>query len=161
MFNVKQKENEPLRSYIKRFTTATLEVPITSEEILVSALVQGLREGEFFKNLSLEPPSTFNALLEKAEKYINLEDAQRAKKEERPTALEGKKENRMDDTRRMDQPRGRERGNERRGGPRYDLYTPLVGPVSQILVAIEDHPLLRWPRSHNTAPRRDPSGNSC
>lgn len=33
--------------------------------------------------------------------------------------------------------------------PKYGNYTPLVHPVSQILMAIQKHPSLRWPASQN------------
>lgn len=62
---------------------AMLEVPGASEEIKIRAMTQGLREGDLFRSLALDPIITFDRLLERAERYINLEEAQRIKKEER------------------------------------------------------------------------------
>ncbi|XP_073120599.1 uncharacterized protein [Henckelia pumila] len=45
--------------------------------------LRGLRGGEFFKSLVKNPPLTFDELLSRAKKYVNLEDAQR------PRRLEG------------------------------------------------------------------------
>lgn len=75
--------------YVRTFTTALLEIPITSEDVLISAFTQGLKGGQFFDNLSLNSPSTFHSLLQLAELYINLEDAKRLKKDERMLAQVG------------------------------------------------------------------------
>ncbi|XP_012837573.1 PREDICTED: uncharacterized protein LOC105958118 [Erythranthe guttata] len=40
LFAVRQREGEPLRNYVQRFNAATLEVPVTSEEVLINALAQ-------------------------------------------------------------------------------------------------------------------------
>lgn len=162
LFSIKQRVEEPLREYVKRFTAAMLEVPIASEEILISAMAQGLREGDLFRSLALEPVPSFDMLLERAEKYINLEEAQKIKKEENETA-------------RVDQKRGREEGKkqdpvtirkdaprERRIGPRFDQYSPLKAAPSQILATIERSPMLRWPATYSQVPRRAPSaGGFC
>ncbi|KAL0421277.1 UNVERIFIED_CONTAM: hypothetical protein Slati_3150600 [Sesamum latifolium] len=57
LFAVRQKDNEPLKEYLQRFNTAVLE------------------------SLAKKPVSKFDALLARAAKYINMEDAQAAKKE--------------------------------------------------------------------------------
>lgn len=83
LFSIKQRAEESLRGYVKRFNTAMLEVPAASEEIKISALSQGLREGDLFRSLALDPVATFDRLLERAERDVNLEEAQKIKKEER------------------------------------------------------------------------------
>lgn len=85
LFSIKQQAE------IQRFNTAMLEVPAVSEEIKISAMSQGLREGDLFHSLALEPVSTFDQLLERAERYINLEEAQRIKKEERGVQAQERK----------------------------------------------------------------------
>lgn len=39
-FSVKQQDNETLREYVRKFTTALLKIPITSEDILISAFTR-------------------------------------------------------------------------------------------------------------------------
>ncbi|KAI3473671.1 hypothetical protein Pfo_031543, partial [Paulownia fortunei] len=77
LFSIKQKDNEALRSYIKRFTAAALEVPSAMQEVLSNALDQGLQDGEFFRSLAKKSAISFDDLLARAEKYINMEEAQR------------------------------------------------------------------------------------
>lgn len=89
------------------FTTALLEIPITSEDVLISAFTQGLRGGKFFDNLSLNPPSMFHGLLRLAKIYINLEDAKRLKKDERAPGLIGRKPGKRDEQRGSDTHRSR------------------------------------------------------
>ncbi|KAL0416060.1 UNVERIFIED_CONTAM: hypothetical protein Slati_3437900 [Sesamum latifolium] len=83
LFAVRQKDNEPLKEYLQRFNTAALEVPSATQEVKASAFSQGLLDGDFFKSLAKKPVSKFDALLARAAKYINMEDAQAAKKESR------------------------------------------------------------------------------
>lgn len=101
LFSIKLQAEESLRTYVKWFNTAMLEVSAASEEIKISAMSQGLREGDLFHSLALHPVATFDRLLERAERYINFEEAQKIKKEERGTkALDrkrGKKDVRISD----------------------------------------------------------------
>ncbi|KAL0439262.1 UNVERIFIED_CONTAM: hypothetical protein Slati_2409200 [Sesamum latifolium] len=64
-----------------RFNAAALEVPSTTQEVEANAFSQRLLDGDFFKSLAKKPISMFDALLARAAKYINIEDAQAAKKE--------------------------------------------------------------------------------
>ncbi|XP_073129061.1 uncharacterized protein [Henckelia pumila] len=80
LFEAKQSGEESLRTYIKRFNKITLEVPTCAQETKITAFTQGLREGEFFKSLVKKAPRTFEDLLARAKKYINMEEAQRQKK---------------------------------------------------------------------------------
>ncbi|KAL0447906.1 UNVERIFIED_CONTAM: hypothetical protein Slati_1918500 [Sesamum latifolium] len=83
LFAIWQKDDEPLKEYLQRFNTATLEVPSATQEVKASAFSQGLLDGDFFKSLAKKPVSKFDAFLARLAKYINMEDTQTAKKESR------------------------------------------------------------------------------
>ncbi|XP_073275381.1 uncharacterized protein [Primulina huaijiensis] len=85
LFVMKQQESETLREFVQRFNNAALEIPSATPDIMISAFTQGLRGWEFFKSLVKKPPSTYDDLRARAEKYVNLEDAQRyRRREQRP-----------------------------------------------------------------------------
>ncbi|KAL0328816.1 UNVERIFIED_CONTAM: hypothetical protein Scaly_2314200 [Sesamum calycinum] len=81
LFVVQQKENEQVKEYLQRFNAAGLEVSSATQEVKASAFSQGILDGDFFKSLAKKPISKFDSLLAHATKYINMEDAQAAKKE--------------------------------------------------------------------------------
>ncbi|XP_073067230.1 uncharacterized protein [Primulina eburnea] len=81
LFEVKQSPEESLRAYIRRFNRVALDVPSCATETKTTAFIQGLREGEFFKSLTKKVPGDFEDLLSRAKKYINMEEAQKQKRE--------------------------------------------------------------------------------
>ncbi|XP_073033746.1 uncharacterized protein [Primulina eburnea] len=80
LFVMKQQENETLREFVQRFNSAALEIPAATPDIMISAFTKGPRGGEFFKSLVKKPPLSYDDLLARAEKYVNLEDVQRYKR---------------------------------------------------------------------------------
>ncbi|KAL0367119.1 UNVERIFIED_CONTAM: hypothetical protein Sradi_3602000 [Sesamum radiatum] len=80
LFAIRQGEDEPLKTW---FNAAALEVPAATQEVKANAFSQGLLDGDFFKSLAKKPISKFDALLARAAKYINIEEAQAAKKNSR------------------------------------------------------------------------------
>ena len=79
--NIKQREDETLRSYITRFNKKALLINEADDKILVDAFTNGLRKGKFLFSLYKNNPKIMLDVLYKATKYMNAEDALLAQKE--------------------------------------------------------------------------------
>ena len=73
--NIKQWEDETLRSYITRFNKKTFTINKTDDKILVAEFTNGLRKGKFLFSLYKNDPKTMSDVLYRATKYMNAEDA--------------------------------------------------------------------------------------
>ncbi|KAL0409359.1 UNVERIFIED_CONTAM: hypothetical protein Sradi_1870300 [Sesamum radiatum] len=148
----RERENESLKEYLQRFNTAALEVPIATQEVKASAFSQGLLDGDFFKSLAKKPVSKFDALLARAAKYINIEEAQAAKKDSR-----GEKRKEI----REEAPSKKPRGDLRDRKPPFQrvnaVYTPLTVPIAQAFMAVEEKGLITRPRSWRDTPQHPKS----
>ncbi|KAL0433177.1 UNVERIFIED_CONTAM: hypothetical protein Slati_2652000 [Sesamum latifolium] len=156
LFSIRQKEEESLKDYLLRFNTAALEVPSTIQEFKASTFVQGLMDGDFFKLLAKKPATKFDVLLARAAKYINMEDAQASKREGRG---EKRKENKDEN------PSKKPRMDFKDKKPAWQkvnmVYTPLIVPIIQALMAVEDKGLLSRLRTYRDGPRQPKSDKFC
>ena len=125
LMNIKQREDETLRSYITRFNKESFLIDEADDKILVAAFTNGLRKGKFLFSLYKNDPKTMSEVLYRATKYMNAEDALLAR-EEKP-----RKRERLEDTR-QDQGRKKLRMGDRRDerrpkppGGRFTSFTPL------------------------------------
>ncbi|KAG8382418.1 hypothetical protein BUALT_Bualt05G0075200 [Buddleja alternifolia] len=80
LFSMYQRVKEHLRGYIQRFSTAALENPSASADVLSYLFTQGLNDSEFFRSIAKKPPISFDNLLTRAEKYVNTEEATQIKR---------------------------------------------------------------------------------
>ena len=91
--NIKQWENETLRSYITRFNKEALSIDEANDKILVAVFTNGLQKGKFLFSLYKNDPKTMFDVLYRATKYMNAEDALLAREEKL------RKRERQEDTR--------------------------------------------------------------
>ena len=87
LMNIKQWEDETLRSYITRFNKEALSIDEADDKILIAAFTNGLRKGKFLFSLYKNDSKTMSDVLYRATKYINVEDALLAQ-EEKPKKRE-------------------------------------------------------------------------
>ena len=134
LMNIKQWEDETLRSYITRFNKKTFTIDKTDDKILVAEFMNGLRKGKFLFSLYKNDPKTMSDVLYRVTKYMNAKDALLAR-EDKP-----KKRERQEDTRqdRGERWLGLENG-ERTGAPspstgRFISFTPLTASINQVLM---------------------------
>ena len=87
LMNIKQQEDEMLRSYITRFNKEALSIDEADNKILMAAFTNGLWKGKFLFSLYKNDPKTMSNVLYRATKYMNAEDVLSAR-EERPKKRE-------------------------------------------------------------------------
>ena len=73
--NIKQWEDETLKSYITRFNKKAFSIDKANDKILVVAFMNGLRKGKFLFSLYKNDPKIMSDVLYRATKYMNVEDA--------------------------------------------------------------------------------------
>ena len=87
LMNIKQRDDETLRSYITCFNREAPLIDKADDKILVATFTNGLRKGKFLFSLYKNNPKTMSDVLYKATKYMNVEDALLAR-EEKPKKRE-------------------------------------------------------------------------
>ncbi|XP_075663069.1 uncharacterized protein LOC142632577 [Castanea sativa] len=88
LLNIKQWEDESLRSYMNHFNKEALLIDETDDKVLVTTFTNRLQPGEFFFSIYKNNLKMMADMLYKATKYMNAEDAMiaqggRPKKRER------------------------------------------------------------------------------
>ena len=145
LMNIKQWENETLRSYITRFNKEALSIDEANDKILVAVFTNGLQKGKFLFSLYKNDPKTMFDVLYRATKYMNAEDALLARKD-KPRKRERQEDTRHDWGHKM--ARTGDRRDDRRSKPptgRFTSFTPLTAPIDQVLMQIKDEEALTFP----------------
>ena len=73
--NIKQQEDEILRSYITHFNKEALSIDEVDHKILVATFTNELRKGKFLFSLYKNDLKTMSYVLYRAPKYMNAKDA--------------------------------------------------------------------------------------
>ncbi|XP_073130850.1 uncharacterized protein [Henckelia pumila] len=156
LFAIKQRKHENLRAYIRRFSALALEVPMATPDLLISAFMQGLDTKDFLKSLIKRPPETYEELLARDEKYVNMEEIQvsrAAVKRERPKSP---KNNRVPSS------------NSGMGQPyrpallgEFTSFTPLRMSKVRALQICDDRKLTQMPPWTEKGPRNRESDKYC
>ncbi|XP_073064080.1 uncharacterized protein [Primulina eburnea] len=155
LFSLKQGDADSLRDFIRRRNSAALEVPAAATETLVNAFTQVLRVGQFFNSLVKKPPQSYDELLSRAEKYVNLEDAQRQRRVDVLPGDKGKEK--VEPSRK----RPAERAEERGRGPGPFPYVPLAMSLERAMAICEERRKLERPKQAERGPRLPPSDKFC
>ncbi|KAL0289040.1 UNVERIFIED_CONTAM: Transposon Ty3-G Gag-Pol polyprotein [Sesamum radiatum] len=122
-----------------------------TQEVKANAFSQGLLDGDFFKSLAKKPVSKFDALLARAAEYINMEEAQAAKKDSR-----GDKRKEI----REEAPSKKPVVTSETENPpfqRVNAVHPLTVPITQALMVVKEKNLIARPRSWRDTPQRPKS----
>ena len=85
LLTIRQGEKETLRSYVKCFTKETLEVDEVDDKVQLTTFKTGLKSKEFVVALVKSPLRMMTKMFLKAQKYMNVENALAAiRDEEKP-----------------------------------------------------------------------------
>ena len=161
LMNIKQREDEMLRSYITHFNKEALSIDEADDKILMAAFTNGLQKGKFLFSLYKNDPKTMSKVLYRATKYMNAEDALLAR-EDKPRKRERQEDTRQDRGRKM--ARTGEQRDDRRSKPptgRFTSFTPLTAPIDQVLMQIKDEGTLTFPSKLKGDPSKRQRDKYC
>ncbi|XP_034692337.1 uncharacterized protein LOC117919297 [Vitis riparia] len=108
--NIKMKDNESLREFVKRFGQAVLQVEACSMDAVLQIFKRCICPGTpFFESLAKKPPMTMDDLFRRANKYSMLEDDVRAATQQVLVAGQASKGTTEGSTKPPDRPRPSDR----------------------------------------------------
>ncbi|XP_050248893.1 uncharacterized protein LOC126696152 [Quercus robur] len=145
LMNIKQREDEMLRSYIISFNKEAFSIDEADNKILVVAFTNGLWKGKFLFYLYKNDLKTMSDVLYRVTKYMNVEDALLAR-EEKPKKRERQEDIRSDRGWKMARI-GEWREDKRSKPPagKFTSFTPLTTSIDQVLIQIKDEGALTFP----------------
>jgi hypothetical protein len=81
-FQCTQDHEEYLQAYIRRFLRLRAQAPTVPNEIVIEAMIKGLRPGPTAQYFARKPPQTLEKLLQKMDEYIRADNDFRQRREE-------------------------------------------------------------------------------
>jgi hypothetical protein len=82
LFQCTQDHEEYLQAYVRRFLRLRAQVPIVPNEIVIEAMIKGLRPGPTTQYFARKPPQSLKKLLQKMDEYIRADNDFRQRREE-------------------------------------------------------------------------------
>ncbi|XP_074374786.1 uncharacterized protein LOC141715207 [Apium graveolens] len=166
--NIRQRENEILTSYFKRFNAESTSVRGASDEVLKSFLITGLRVGSnFWKHLQGKDPTTLAYVFALAESFKAIEQSPTEVQPTSQTSQRGKarKRDRSPSLRYRRSSRSPNRVNatttRREWSPpssydnRASRYTPLAASIEHIFEVNKNIGLFRKPEALSSWQSKD------
>jgi hypothetical protein len=82
LFQCTQDHEEYLQVYVRRFLRLRAQAPTVPNEIVIEAMIKGLRPGPIAQYFARKPPQTLEKLLQKMDEYIRADNDFRQRREE-------------------------------------------------------------------------------
>jgi hypothetical protein len=82
LFQCMQDHEEYLQAYVQRFLRLRAQAPTVPNEIIIEAMIKGLRPGPMAQSFARKPPQTLEKLLQKMDEYIWADNDFRQRREE-------------------------------------------------------------------------------
>ncbi|XP_012857174.1 PREDICTED: uncharacterized protein LOC105976482 [Erythranthe guttata] len=149
LFKVKQREGEPLRDYVQRFVKVVHEVPNVNHNLLADILQHNLKHVLFQESIAGRPPQTLEELMNRAEKFIRIEEPV-----EMGLPVKRRREEERHDTKRKEEGRSNH-------APTYPKFTPLKAKLMEVWMVAEQKGLVRPPRQMKENSKRQKSEKYC
>ncbi|XP_034672510.1 uncharacterized protein LOC117904099 [Vitis riparia] len=160
--NIKMKDNESLREFVKRFGQAVLQVEACSMDAVLQIFKRCICPSTpFFESLAKKPPMTMDDLFRRANKYSMLEDDVRAATQQVLVAGQSSKGSTEGSTKPPDRPRPSDRRQEGPSRPEVPPLTPLSITYEKLLPMIQNLSDFRWPRPLGSDPSRRDHSKKC
>jgi hypothetical protein len=82
LFQCMQDHEEYLQAYVRRFLRLRAQASIVPNEIVIEAMIKGLRPGPTTQYFTRKPPQTLEKLLQKMDEYIRADNDFRQRRED-------------------------------------------------------------------------------
>jgi hypothetical protein len=82
LFQCTQDHEEYLQAYVRRFLRLRAQAPTIPNEIVIEAMIKGLRPGPTTQYFARKPPQTLEKLLDKMDEYIRADNDFHQRREE-------------------------------------------------------------------------------
>jgi hypothetical protein len=82
LFQCTQDHEEYLQAYVRRFLRLRAQAPIVPNDIVIEAMIKGLRPRPTTQYFTRKPPQTLEKLLQKMDEYIRADNDFRQRREE-------------------------------------------------------------------------------
>ena len=82
LFQCTQDHEEYLQAYVRKFLRLRAQAPTVPNEIVIEAMIKGLRPGPSAQYFARKPPQTLEKLLQKMDEYIRADNDFRQRREE-------------------------------------------------------------------------------
>ncbi|RVX23758.1 hypothetical protein CK203_000816 [Vitis vinifera] len=160
--NIKMRDNESLREFVKRFGQAVLQIEVCSMDAVLQIFKRSICPGTpFFESLAKKPPTTMDDLFRRANKYSMLEDDVRAATQQVLVAGRASRDNADRHAKPPDRPKPVDRRQDGPSRPDRPPITPLSVSYEKLLPMIQGLSDFRWPRPLETDPSIRDRSKKC
>nr|CAN69878.1 hypothetical protein VITISV_015633 [Vitis vinifera] len=160
--NIKMRDNESLREFVKQFGQAVLQIEACSMDAVLQIFKRSICPGTpFFESLAKKPPTTMDDLFRRANKYSMLEDDVRAATQQVLVAGRPARNSMEGSNKPPDRPKPSDRKQEGPSRPEMPPLTPLSISYEKLLPMIQGLSDFRWPRPIGTDPSTRDRSRRC
>nr|CAN69696.1 hypothetical protein VITISV_012964 [Vitis vinifera] len=160
--NIKIRDNESLREFVKRFGKVVLQVEACSMDAILQIFKRSICPGTpFFESLAKKPPTTMDDLFRRANKYSMLEDDVRVATQQVLVAGQTSRGGAERNAKLSDRSRPSDRRQEGPSRPERPPLTPLSISYEKLLPMIQGLSNFKWPRPIGTDPSTRDHSKRC